>query len=487
VIAPSSRRTIDPDRILPWACIVAGTGWLAAVALRLPAGDGDLLWQRWLGERILREHALPRALGAETFTAVGAPWTPHEWLFSTALALAADRGIAWIVALACALAAGAALAAVVQRCRRRGVSAGLSSVAVLVCVLAMMQSFGVRAQVLGWAGLACVLWLFELEGPWVWAAVPLTAVWANLHASAFLAPVAAALIALAAVLRDRSWSAEVRRRTGLAAACAAATLATPLGWDLPRYALMLVTSPIRHSISEWGATSITSVAFVLGGLPLLLALAAFGVRASLRDRVVAAAFVILLFTAVRNVPVFALAAAPIALAALPFGRAPRRVPVRPARALAWTTVGAVFVCAVALATIVWRGAPARDSALPVGPARALLAAARTPPRVYCEDFAWCSLFLGDGVPARLFIDGRCDPYPVAVWNEYRNVLDGNRGWAQILDRRRIDAVLVRRDGALDSLLAERGAVWRSIAVDAHARLYVRPALIAREPLDPHGA
>jgi hypothetical protein len=485
MIAKRALARLDPERMLPWMSVVAGTCWFGAIALR--SGDGDLLWQRWLGERILREHALPRALGAETFAATGAPWTPQEWLFSTAIAASADHGSAWIVALVCALAGGAALAFVVLRCRRRGVSAALSSAAVLVCVLATMQSFGVRAQVLGWAGLACVLWLFELEGPWVWAAVPVTVVWANLHASVFLAPVTAVLVAVAAALRERRWSAEVRRRTALAAACGAATLATPLGWDLPRYAIALVSSPIRHSISEWGATSMASAAFIAAGLPLLLALAAFGVRTSLRDRIVATAFVVLLFTAVRNVPVFALATAPIALAALPRGRALRAVSARSAIRLAWTTFGTMIVCAVAFAAFAWRAAPAMETAFPFGPARTLLDQARTPPRVFCEDFAWCSLFLGDAVPAQVFMDGRCDPYPAAVWDEYRRVLDGNRGWAAVLDRRRVDAVLVRRDGALDSLLAERSGLWRSIAADAHARLYVRPALIARERAVPRGA
>ncbi|MDB5095115.1 MAG: hypothetical protein JWO85_3216 [Candidatus Eremiobacteraeota bacterium] len=481
-----ARIRLDPDRLLPWVCVVAGFGWVSAAALKLPAGDGDLLWQRWLGARILHERAIPRALGPETFSAAGAPWTPHEWLFSTALAFGMDRGVAWLLPLACALAVGCALAAVVLRCRARGVSPVLSSAAVLVCVLATLQSFGVRAQVFGWAGLASVLWLLELEGPGAWAAVPLTMVWANLHASAFLAPAVAVLFALAVALRDRRWSREVARRTALAAACGAATLATPLGLDLPRYAAALLTSPIRHSISEWGATSLASAAFMFGALPLLLVLVVFGVRTSLRDRLVAVAFGVLLFTAVRNVPVFAFAVAPIALAALPRGRA-REDPQGPARALAWSTLGVAAFAAALLFVLPWQAAPARESTLPFGPARVLLDQARTPPRVFCEDFAWCSLFLAEAVPARFFMDGRCDPYPADVWREYRDVLDGNRRWAAILDRRRIDAVLVRRDGALDSLLAERSGIWRSIAADAHARLYVRPALIARSPAVPRGA
>ena len=472
-----NRTRLDPDRVLPWACVAAAFAWFVSVALRFPPGDGDLLWQQWLGARILREHAIPRALGPETFAAAGAPWTPHEWLFSTALAFGAEHGVTWLIPLACALAAALALATVVVRCRRRGASAAVSAVAAIVGTLAMIQSFGARAQVLGWMCLATVVWLLELDGPWAWAAVPATVAWANLHASVFLSPAVAGLFAVAALLRDRRWSRDVSHRAALAAACAAATLATPFGIDLPRYAAGLLASPIRGSISEWGATSMASAAFILSALPLLLILGAFGMRASLRDRLLAAAFTVVLFTAVRNVPVFALVVAPVALSALVAGRVRNAAPSRSAGAAAWSTVGAVaFVC-VLIPVFAWRIAPPAQSGLPAGPARALLAQARSQPRVFCEDFAWCSLFLTEPGTARFYMDGRCDPYPAPMWRDYREVMDGNRRWAAIIERERIDAILVRRDGALDSLLAERPGTWRRIASDRLARLYVKPALL----------
>jgi hypothetical protein len=468
---------VDPERLLPWVCLGAGFGWLSAVAVKVPGGDGDLLWQRWLGERILHEHTIPRALGPETFTAAGAPWTPQEWLFSTALALGADRGVACLLPLLCALAAAAALATVVLRCRARGVSPALTSAAVLICVLATLQSFGVRAQVFGWAGLASVLWLLECDGPLAWAAVAVTLLWANLHASVFLAPALAVLFALEAAWRTRGWSPQVGRRFALASACGAATLATPLGMDLPRYAVALLMSPIRSMIGEWTATSVASPAFVLGALPLVLVLVAFGSGTSARDRLVTVAFGVLLFTAVRNIPVFAFAVAPIACAALPRGRTDTQTAPR-ARAPAWTTFGAATVAAALLVVLPWRTVSAQVSPLPFGPARTLLARAHAPPRVFCEDFAWCSIFLLERKPARFFMDGRCDPYPPAVWREYRKVVQGDPGWETILDDDRVDAVLVHRDGALDRLLSERAARWRDVATDAHTRLYVRPALIA---------
>jgi hypothetical protein len=146
------------------------------------------------------------------------------------------------------------------------------------------------------------------------------------------------------------------------------------------------------------------------------------------------------------------------------------------RGVAWVTLAAVACCGAAITALSWQRVPAAASALPLGTARALLAQAHVPPRVFCEDFAWCSLFLNE--PARFFMDGRCDPYPAPVWRDYREVIDGNRRWAAILDRERIDAVLVRRNGALDSLLAERRGTWRRIASDRVSGLYVRRSVLA---------
>jgi hypothetical protein len=473
------RLASDPEALIPWACVGVVVAWQTAFALRLPPRDGDLLWQRWLGERVLHDHAIPRALGHEAFAAEGARWTPHEWLFSTLLAWSGDHGAGWLVPLICALAVAVALTTVVLRCARRGVSVTGASAAAVLCGISTVQSFGVRAQVLGWAGLTTVVTLLECEGPWAWAAVPVTAMWANLHASAFLSPAVATVFAVAALWRDRAWSAAVRRSVLLALACGLATLMTPFGTDLVRYTVELSTSPIRQSIAEWGATSTSTFVFGVAALPLVLALVAFGVRASVRDRLLVVAFGVLLFSAIRNIPVFAFVAAPIAFAALPLrsraaGVAAAAAPAE--RRFAWMTVIAVVCCGATITAITWIKGPASDDVLPHGTARALLAQAHGTPRVLCEDFAWCSVFLD--TPARFFIDGRCDPYPAPLWREYRRVIDGNRGWAAVLDRERIDAVLVRRDGPLDSLLAERHGEWRRVASDRVSALYVRPALLA---------
>jgi len=73
-----------------WLVIGIVAARFLTTAIAYPQLDGDLAWQRRLGETILRTHAIPRALGDETFTAAGAPWLPQEWAFSVLGALAGN-------------------------------------------------------------------------------------------------------------------------------------------------------------------------------------------------------------------------------------------------------------------------------------------------------------------------------------------------------------------------------------------------------------
>ena len=330
-----------------------------------------------------------------------------------------------------------------------------SGAAVFVCMLAMLQSFGARPQVFGWAGLSLLLLFLELDGIAAWLSVPLTVAWANLHASVLLAPLVASIFAVAQ---------PSRRRFAIAFACALGVFATPLGADLPRYALDLAMSPIRGSIAEWAATSANSFVFLAGALPLLLILVIFAKELSVRDRCLAVVFVPALFFAVRNVPIFALALAPVAFAAVPASRRIARVSV--------VTNACVAVALAATSVAAWRMAPSMQS-IPSALAVSLVKDAQNRPRVFCEDFAWCSLFLSPATPARVFMDGRADPYPPELWRKYRDIIDGRSDWASVLDGYRVDAVIVRRDSALDSLLAARVPAWAPLAADGQARLYVK--------------
>lgn len=416
-------------------------------ALYYPRKDADLAWQYWLGERIATLHALPTHLGSETFTANGAPWIPQEWLFS--LVVYATLQSHWFTALGVvvALAAAATIVLVGWRAQRRGASQLAIFAITLLVGFAMLQSFGVRAQIFAWPLLALVLLALDTESIVAYAAIALTAVWANLHASALLAPVIAALWTLGAACDDRAWSARVRRGAAVTFGCALATCATPLGWQMPRYAVALAHSPIRQSISEWQPANLHDLAFTLGVMPLLLLVlagVALRIRPSLRDLLPAGAIIVMALEAVRHLPLAAIVLAPLAAQVLS-----RSLPDRLRIAtLLQERGGAVLIAlgtAVGSLAVAGRVDRIDDIVAPSLPQRAVVAAAHLPGtrNLYCEDFAWCSLALGH-TNLRTFLDGRCDPFPREVWQAYLAIEQTDRGWRAAFARYAIDTVLAAR-------------------------------------------
>jgi hypothetical protein len=83
----------------------------------------------------------------------------------------------------------------------------------------------------------------------------------------------------------------------------------------------------------------------------------------------------------------------------------------------------------------------------------------------------------------VFIDGRADPYPAAVWNDYLAVARLRPEWRAVLTRYRVDAIVVAKDSAFDRVL-ERTPPWRLAFDDATYRVWLRPAVIARTHVRP---
>jgi hypothetical protein len=445
-------------RWVPPAIVLAGLAAAHVVgALLLPPFDGDLGWQDWLGIQILGG-GLPHALGSESFAATGAPWVPHEWLFCTLLAVAAQHGMRWLFALCTAACAVLALGCVAVRCARQGAHPAAVAFVLVFADVALAQSFGVRVQVVGWAMLAAFLLALELPGRLRWTAVAVVVMWANCHASAVLAPLLAAAAAAGGIAQgDRRAAARDALR---ARGCA---VATPLGIRLPLYALALAHSPVRHWIREWRSTSLADPAFCLGALPLIVLAAFAAPRASRRAVAIAAPFAYLACAALRNVPLAAIACAPLAATALsallPSLAASR--PIR-GRAVATAAIAASFLAVAAASALAARGATDDRPLLAI----AQLAALPVRHRLLCENFAWCGPALDTG-RVGVFLDGRADPFPIAVWSDYDAVVHARPAWRALIRRYRVDALLVHRGGNLDR--AARAGGWE-IARDEPIRL-----------------
>jgi hypothetical protein len=241
-------------------------------------------------------------------------------------------------------------------------------------------------------------------------------------------------------------------------AVALATLCTPLGWRLPIFAVALARSPIRHYIIEWLPPRLSDLSFTLGALPLALIIVTGG-RAALSRHKAQAFSAAMLFAAAlfaqRNIPFFAIVAAPLAAAALDL-RVTRLRTLGPwARELApvalVTMIIAFPLTAIGLTRIVG------DQSSPIA-AVASLAADGAAHRLLCEDFAWCSLAL-EYPSLRVFVDGRFDGYPPAVWRQYDSARTVGRSWREPLRAYDVDAIVARNGGRLAAALSGE-ADWR---------------------------
>jgi len=440
-----------------------------------PGRDGDIAWQQWLGLHILQTGRLPMSLGPEAFAASGAPWVPQEWALSLAVALTLGKPWFFLLVAASALAAAAVLIVTGVASRRLGATPVPAALAVVCVGFSMLESYGIRAQVFGWALLSVMMYLLRcVPGRGKWWIVPLVAVWANLHASAMLAPALLALWAAGTMLQERAWNAKVREYALLALASGAAVFCTPLGYRLPLYAFTLLHSPIRSAINEWQPSSLSAVSFTLGALVLIAGVCVFGVERSRRwpELLVIAAVTYLAITAVRNVPVCAIVLAPVvaqraSLRLTERARINTLFTERPVLVLLYCgTLAAALLSGAVLA----QSPDFRNGNLPQAAIEKLASLPGTH-RLYCEDFAWCSLALSHG-NVREFIDGRCDPFPLAVWKDYVAVFSAKGDWRVILDRREVNAVLVDEKRSLARALPLWHG-WRLVYADREYRLFVR--------------
>ncbi len=163
--------------------------------------DSDTGWHIVTGEKILTSMRLPRQ-DPYSFSRAGQPWVAWEWgsdcLMGAAYRLAGLSGVVWLFALA--------IAAVTWLWVQLSWAAAGNFL--ITCLLAspMLSTANLhwlaRPHVFGWIFLVALIWYFEAResdfrfGPRQAALLFFgAALWANLHASFFLAPLIALLYA----------------------------------------------------------------------------------------------------------------------------------------------------------------------------------------------------------------------------------------------------------------------------------------------------
>jgi hypothetical protein len=446
-------------------------GLYFALGLVQAPGDGDLWWQRWLGDLILRTHHLPSSLGSETFTAAGAPWVPQEWVLSVLVAFAMNHHAFILVRALVSVVPAAILILIYLRSRDRAAPEAIAAV-LLLCGMAFKESFGIRAQVLGWACFAAFLFALDRRDRWFYATIPIVIVWANLHASVMVAPVIVVARIAGAALDDGVATLRTNRDLRILPALLVGVLCTPFGWHLPAFALAFASSPIRRYIVEWRPVRIDDLSFWFAGVPIT-ALVLLNPRQLLRQKSESLPIAILfiaMISAGRNIPLYAIAAAP--LAARNLGAALPRLAVVGRKLQEMEPVALV---AIAIALVVAPLALARNqqNEPPMLPNALIseLGSSHSDHRVFCENFTWCSIAL-QFPSLQVYMDGRCDAYPLDVWKSYITAAEVKPSWQHALGEYDVDAVVANRYGPLAKDLAAIGG-WHLSLEDSRYVVFVR--------------
>jgi hypothetical protein len=416
----SKQRAASSESAAFWLPFLA-----AAVGACIMPASADTFWQLRAGQDIVAAGRIS-LVDHYSHTALGRAWPDHEWLWQVATyAVHSFGGIRLLTAFAAAFVLAALALA-----HRLSVGPWWTRMPLFLGAIALSRvHWDVRPQVFTMLALLTTLTLVTRRRV---ALLPLLfLLWANVHGGVVLGflPLAAG-VAVAAWRGDRRLT--IRLSVALLA-CAAATLATPLGTRL----YPLVRESMERSrideVEEWAAVTSAPVVFagfLLVAAPLVVGtVRAWRLLSSFEDQVVVATALLFIPPAalvLRNVAPFALLALPAATRLIAASKSRRLAAItgavrraleddpdatpeavaRHARRQIQVTAG-LAATAVALA---WWHPLEFSKWSPMGPsARAAVEAC--PAALFNEfDRGGYLIWFTPGKP--VFIDGRQDPYPL---------------------------------------------------------------------------
>lgn len=492
--------------------------FLGAKGAQTLLADGDAGWHIRLGEIAIAAGALPQT-DPFSFTMAGRVWFAWEWLSDLILgAVHQAGGLPAVVFLAGAVIAATA-ALTLRYMLWLGVNLFLAVGATMLIGGVSTMHWLARPHMFTWGLLLATVWLLEADrrrpSKRVWVLVPMVAVWVNLHGG-FVAALVIIGVFCAGVALEQLWAAHeqtgewrlapppgLARYGSLLAACAAATLLNPWGWQLHGHiASYLQSDFILKHVQEFQSPDFRKESMKLLEATMLLSVLVSG-RMVFRGQFVwpllTLAWAHAALTSVRHAPLFMLIAAPILaleltrfLNAAAAGGNPllktlkeiaddysgggassseRGLPL-----LSWLTVAALLALGFTLQNRQheerWR-AEFPGVRFPAGACDAL-AERLSGAKVLTTD-QW-----GDYLIYRLhpryhaFIDGRSDFYDPQVRDDYLALMGAAWNWERLLERYELDSALLPLDWPLGSLL-KKSPDWRLVYDDGQALYFERTA------------
>lgn len=436
----------------PLVVPIAIGAFFGAVSTRLPVGDSDVFWHLVLGRQALQGYiALPESLSSLSWTATTFAGSSDQWLGQTLLALAFDAGgwsgIVALRAVAVALLVGLIVYGAVRERPARPLGAVLAA---LPAVALSRFVWTERPELFGIVCFALLVVLLRRaqagEVRAMYWIPPLIVLWANLHGSFALGAVLVVLVAIDGAIARPGLRPIYAT---LAIGSLVATLLTPAhldAWTAPGFHLL---HPPR-AIQEWSVPDVTTLPGAIFALAVFatFATALFSRQRAPREAVVLLPVLFVSLIATRQLPLFAIAAAPYLaahggdalgeIAALIRLRLPLLADAarRPGR-----TVDAIAlaIAAVVLAVSVATGVAAPDLAgFPVAAVPQL-----RPGPGLLNQYDWGGYLIWAAPRTPVFVDGRLVPYLGPIMDDYTTVVGVHPGWRDVIARRRIRQILAR--------------------------------------------
>ena len=289
-------RRLVPDLAL---CLAAVTLFYCLVLFHGPQKlfrDSDTGWHIVTGEKIVTSMQLPRT-DPYSFTRAGQPWVAWEWASDCVMGEAFRRaglsGVVWIFALTIAL--------VTWLWVRLNWAVGGNFFVACLFASPMLSTANLhwlaRPHVFSWIFMLALVWYFESRDPdtrfrlrHALIFVLGTALWANVHASFFFAPLVALVYAASHFLRPLIWNLDLELERKMARwyilAAFFATLGSflnPYGYKLHAHLMeYLMNGDLLDRVGEFQSFNF----HVAGSFQILLALgiAGFGAVLALAEK-----------------------------------------------------------------------------------------------------------------------------------------------------------------------------------------------------------
>ncbi len=460
---------------------------------------GHVLW----GRELLAHGSLPHG-NPYSYSAPGYPWLRHEWLSEVLMAAMFDKfGPFGLKLLKFACTAGT-ICFVALAESETAAPAVVQAAILLVVALILAPVMQFRPQLFDFVAVSAIIALLTRHN-WrgsasLWIAIPIVAVWSNFHAGFFIGLVAIGVYGSTTLLSDILAGHGPRRGLGIIAitvAAAASTLCTfliPPARDTWHTLISSILNPMTHHVVlDWKpliaaltsahSGSVDQKYFVMVLLFFIAAVVSVILRPKRADAPLVAVAAVMLaaaFAAVRNIPIAAIAIAPVFANHLGLLLTPREVTAAPAASARATPragrlVIEILIAVVAIVFARYSGilSPGIDATDSPADAVSFMNSHRLSGNVL-TDYAWGQYVIWHGAPGmKVFIDSRYDlAYPPTVVQDYLELASNLPGGSHTLAAYPHDFVLVQKNSPAAKLMDSQRD-WRLIYSDDKARLYAR--------------